>query len=105
MMLIAFSVEGYRRFVGKTSVKLHGRLIAFVGPNEAGKSSLLKAMAHLNSSAALERNEYPRRTKTEPKLTWHLQLESDDKLALADVPDTAHIERLVLTKEGAAPLR
>lgn len=83
-MLIAFSVEGYRRFVEKTSVKLHGRLIAFVGPNEAGKSSLLKAMAHLNNGAQLESNEHPRRTNVEPKLTWHLQLEPDDKQALAN---------------------
>jgi predicted ATP-dependent endonuclease of OLD family len=33
----------------------------------------------------------------EPILSWHLQLEADDKEALADIPDSKHIERLVIT--------
>src|SRR5262245_25987476 len=69
MRLIAFSVEGYRRFVEKTSVKLHGDLVAFVGPNEAGKSSLLRALAHLTDQGEYEPNERPRRTNSEPNLT------------------------------------
>lgn len=100
MQLIAFSIEGYRRFVVKTSVKLHGGLIAFVGPNEAGKSSLLKAMSHLNNSNSFEPNERPRRMTLEPKLTWHLQLENGDKEAIQEVPDSSHIERAVVTKKA-----
>nr|MDQ4043894.1 AAA family ATPase [Chloroflexota bacterium] len=100
MRLIAFSVEGYRRFVDKTSVKLHGELIAFVGPNEAGKSSLLRALAHLNNDAPFEPNERPRRTSLEPRLTWHFQLEREDREALGSVPDAAHVERAVVTKRA-----
>lgn len=57
MMLVAFSIEGYRRFVAKTSVKLHGRLIALVGPNEAGKTSLLTAIAHLDKPESFQPTE------------------------------------------------
>ncbi|MCA1706330.1 MAG: AAA family ATPase [Actinobacteria bacterium] len=98
--LVAFSLEGYRRFVAKTSVKLHGDLVAFVGPNEAGKSSLLWALAHLHKTGAFDPNERPRRTNLEPKLTWHFQLEAADREALESVPDTGHVERAVVTKKA-----
>lgn len=98
MKLIAFSAERYRRFVNKTSVKLHGSIIAFVGPNEAGKSSLLKALTHLNNTRAWEAGESPRRSNTSPQLTWHLQLEQEDKEAIKDIPGVSQIERVVVTK-------
>lgn len=98
MRLIAFSLEGYRRFVAKTSVKLHGDLVAFVGPNEAGKSSLLRALAHLHKDEPFATNERPRRTSLEPKLTWHFQLEDGDRQILASLPDAGHVERAVVTK-------
>lgn len=101
MRLVAFKVQGYRRFVEPTSVKLHGDLVAFVGPNEAGKSSLLKALAHLSDSGAFETNESPRRTTHTPKLTWHFQLEDSDKAAIADLPDTSRVERAVVTKDSS----
>jgi predicted ATP-dependent endonuclease of OLD family len=107
MQLIAFSLEGYKRFVAKTSVKLHSDLVAFVGPNEAGKSSLLTALAHLNNKDPFEPTERPRRTTLEPKLTWHLQLEASDKAEIGHIYDTAHVERVVITKnpEGARTWR
>lgn len=100
MKLIAFSLEGYRRFVSKTSVKLHGDMIAFVGPNEAGKSSLLKAIARLNDDAPFVANERSRRSGVDPKLAWHFQLEPADKQFLAEIPETESVERVVLTKRS-----
>lgn len=98
MRLIAFKIQGYRRFVEPTSVKVHGDLVAFVGPNEAGKSSLLKALAHLSRKSAFDDNERPRRTQHTPELTWHLQLEAADKEAISEIREGDRVERLVLTK-------
>lgn len=100
MKLVAFAVEGYRRFAAKTSVKLHGDLVAFVGPNEAGKSSLLRAIAHLHRDGGFEPNERPRRTNLATSLSWHFQLDDADKAALEGVPDSEHIERAVVTKKN-----
>lgn len=100
MRLIAFKIQGYRRFVEPTSVKLHGDLVAFVGPNEAGKSSLLRALSHLNNTDGFDANERPRRTTHSPELSWHFQLEKSDKEALAGLPDTDHLERAVVTKRA-----
>lgn len=100
MRLVAFSLESYRRFVAKTSVKLHGDMIAFVGPNEAGKSSLLRALAHLHKEGGFDANERPRRTSLEPRLAWHFQLEDDDKALLAEIPDAHDVQRAIVTKRG-----
>lgn len=100
MDLIAFSVEGYRRFVKKTSVKLHGNLIAIVGPNEAGKTSLLKAMTYLHSDEAFGRSEAPRLSKVEPQLAWQFQLNKDDKKLLTAIHDAAGTEKATITKRS-----
>lgn len=99
MQLITFTLQGYRRFVAPTSVKLHSDLIAFVGPNEAGKSSILKALTHLNSDLPFARNELPRRSPgATPNLKWQLQLEAPDKDALKSIPEAVDVERVSIEK-------
>ena len=44
MRLIAVELTGYRRFADPTRIDVDGPLTAIVGPNEAGKTSLLDAM-------------------------------------------------------------
>lgn len=48
MRLAEMTVRGFRRFAEPSKVRLDGRPIAFVGPNEAGKSTLLRALTLLN---------------------------------------------------------
>jgi predicted ATP-dependent endonuclease of OLD family len=100
MRLVVFSLAGYRRFVERTSVKLHGDLVAFVGPNEAGKSSLLNALAHLGTQERFLPSEKPRRTAVEPSLFWLFQLESDDRSAIAEIHDTSAVPRAVVGKRA-----
>jgi predicted ATP-dependent endonuclease of OLD family len=48
MLLTKVTLNGYKRFRNETSMSMDGKLIAIIGPNEAGKSSFLKALQHLN---------------------------------------------------------
>jgi len=45
MELCSLSVTGFRRFRKTATLQTQGKLVALVGPNEAGKSSLLEAIA------------------------------------------------------------
>lgn len=47
--LFSISLTGYRRFKRLTTLRTNGKLIAILGPNEAGKSTLLKAIHHLGN--------------------------------------------------------
>jgi predicted ATP-dependent endonuclease of OLD family len=49
MKLVWFEVEKFRRFAKQNRVSLDGKVVAFVGSNEAGKTSLLRAIWHLSS--------------------------------------------------------
>ena len=52
MRLARVEISGYRRLV-KASTNIDGRITAFVGSNEAGKTSIFNALSWLSSGGAL----------------------------------------------------
>jgi ABC-type transport system involved in cytochrome c biogenesis ATPase subunit len=66
MRLLKIEIRGYRRFEGPTELRILGPVTAIVGPNEAGKTSLLRAIAHLTKEEAFERREFTGRTHPDP---------------------------------------
>lgn len=52
MRLSSVSIQGVGRFDSE-KINVAGKIVAIVGPNEAGKTSLLSAMNHLTSSGRL----------------------------------------------------
>ena len=52
LRLERLEVKGYRRLLD-VKVNLAGKIIAIVGPNEAGKTSLLHALARLDKGDAV----------------------------------------------------
>jgi len=59
MILNKVIINGYKRFK-KASVHLDRKLIAFVGPNEAGKSSFFNALLSIETADKYEENELTR---------------------------------------------
>lgn len=57
MKLVSLRLQRFKRFREATHLKLDGEVIALVGRNESGKSSLLQALTHLNDDRSLERDE------------------------------------------------
>ena len=53
MHLVWFELHGYKRFALPTKLHVDGKLIAIVGPNEAGKTSLLDAFVHCNGTEVI----------------------------------------------------
>jgi AAA domain, putative AbiEii toxin, Type IV TA system/AAA ATPase domain len=83
--LIAAELTGFKRFEQTAKINLDGKLIALVGPNEAGKTSILAAFERFGSGEGIPRSEWTRATSPGPEdvaveTLW--LLEPDD---LADV--------------------
>lgn len=105
MRLISFSMQNYRRFVSRTTIKLHGQMVAIVGPNEAGKSSLLQALARLGNPEPFDRSEYPRRCDGDPVLEWHFALDDSDIGILKMIPEALGVKTVTLTRSAFSDAR
>src|SRR6185295_10286494 len=97
MRMVALRLNGYRRFEDETTLDLTPRVISIVGPNEAGKSSLLDALENIGDPSP-EHNfmaaEFTNRVQPpdgKTILSALFDLEADDREALAAIPGTDRI--------------
>jgi len=88
LRLISLRVSGYRRLLD-VKVNLAGKIIAIVGPNEAGKTSLLHALARLDSGDAVPPQDLSRANRPSDPETVYLSaeyfLDAEDQAALSDL--------------------
>lgn len=100
MELFSVTVAGFRRFREPATLKTDGKLVALVGPNEAGKSSLLSAIVHLGHDEVPQANEFSRGfPKEKLKIHGRYFLDGDDLNASQLVgPRWLHVTK---TAEGA----
>lgn len=92
MKLVSIKVHGYKRFAKSSSMNVDGKLVAVVGPNEAGKSSFLAALMHLNhdeplvtSGGAQETSRNSSVPEGQDVIEARYLLEDADREALRDV--------------------
>jgi hypothetical protein len=101
MRLITFELFGYGRFV-KAKVNVDSRLVAVLGPNEAGKSSLLRALGELNHEGGIPPSALWRGDPVGPGSKLVLQalflLDESDIEALEHLPGGRLSRWLVVSK-------
>jgi predicted ATP-dependent endonuclease of OLD family len=95
--MVALRLSGYRRFERETTLDLTPRVVAIVGPNEAGKSSVLNALGRLGGpieAVDLAQSEFTARKVPEDEkviLSALFELDDEDSKALAEVPGAEEI--------------
>ncbi len=81
MELQSVILDGFRRFRKPTEILTNGKLVSLIGPNEAGKTSILYAIAHLGHTAPIAKSDISRGRKVEDGqvvITAKYLLEKDD---------------------------
>ena len=91
--------------LANASMKVRGKVTAVVGPNEAGKSTLLRGLASVSDGEPFEGgpgSDIPRRGAFNPNdtaITLQYVLDAEDQQALASIPSEVRPERLLVSKE------
>ena len=88
MRLKLICVCGYKRFGDQSKLDTRGSIIAVVGANEAGKTSLLEAMVHISSDQPFHAREQTRGTvinNEEWLVRADFSLEAEDRALLGDL--------------------
>ncbi len=98
MRLIRLAVQGYRRFEEPATLETDDRLIALVGPNEAGKTSLLQALRHLDHDEAIPNRERTLGSGQTAELKATFALEDADRQVLSKVFGGQSVHQVDLTK-------
>jgi predicted ATP-dependent endonuclease of OLD family len=106
VQLVRLNLSGFRRFL-KADAHLHGRLMALVGPNEAGKSSLLDALEHLNTTDRFDPGDLSHEMEfadDDTILRARFLLEQKDHDAIAHLLGGAEARWFVLAKRRGGQL-
>ncbi len=88
MRLISARIRGAGRLLD-TTIKLDQKLVAIVGPNEAGKTTLLRALAYVDAADALSPAERSRAsagvTDATPVVSLRYRVSDEDRREVADL--------------------
>ncbi len=104
MRLIKLIVSGFRRFEEECSLDLNEDIVALVGPNEVGKSSLLEAMAYLLRKQRIPAKEVTAGGSELAIVKGYFVLDQDDQEAIVHVPrarEVTHVEMSVASNRDA----
>jgi hypothetical protein len=98
--LVRITLQGYRRFKDESTLNVDDKVIALVGPNEAGKTSFLRSLLHLNENSSFESDEYTRGTAASAiRVEASYALDDEDRGLLKGLPGGKAARLLTVYKQ------
>lgn len=94
MELLSVTLAGFRRFAEPAELRTSGKLVALLGPNEAGKTSILKAISQIGSTEAIPKGDLARAAKVGAKdvvISARFRLDVDDLAAASIDKPTCYV--------------
>lgn len=98
MRLIKLRVANLKRFVGSHTLDVDEQLVALVGPNEAGKSTLLAAIDRLGSGSSPHAADRTRLSGDRCTVEGRFALDDSDRTALSHVHGGAEVVTAVVSR-------
>lgn len=100
MRLLKMRVTDFKRFVGTHALEVDEQLVALVGPNEAGKSSLLTALDRIGSRERPRDEDRTRNSDKPCTIEAHYSLDEDDAEAIAHIHDSGKVKTVTITRHS-----
>ena len=104
MRLVKLKLTDFRRFAGEQSLDLNENVIALVGPNEAGKSSILSAIESVGRQEPPKETDTTRGSTSTAVIAALFSLDQADKAALADTGGGSDVNRVWVTRKAGSDL-
>lgn len=105
MRLISISIEGYRRFRTRATLQIDSRLVALLGPNEAGKTSILRALLSMNDNSPFSEDgptQDVSRATTSPQqplsISAKFLVEENDLYLINQITEAKNLRWITLSK-------
>lgn len=102
MRLLKVRFRDFRRLKGKCSLDVDEALVALVGPNEAGKSSVLDGIDMLLTGRFPGERDVTRGSRAKAEVGGLFYLEPDDRAALAGIHEGELVERVWVSLESGS---
>lgn len=103
MQLIKVGLQGYARFREHQELDVDAPMVALIGPNEAGKTSLLRALLCLNDDSRFDSRE-PSRDRQAPVVRLWARYALDDEERASMPPEARKVRQLIVTKDSDGDL-
>ncbi|MFC7172204.1 ATP-dependent nuclease [Halobium salinum] len=98
MRLTHIRIQGFRRFE-EQNARMKEPLIALVGPNEAGKTSVLDALRELSKGGKIKDRDQTRNNDNQTKVSATYRLDEADRKELEPIEWVPEIDECVITKD------
>ena len=95
MRPIRFECQGFKRFRDSQRLDLAPRVVCIVGPNAAGKTSVLEALEVSTAGSLTDRQRTRGIDGSVPtRVTVTFALDKDDRAAITHIPEAREAKRL-----------